>query len=81
MLVTLLITGAVVDLSNYGGRSDQPLAVALPTAMLLPLVLSYVLANVGSTLCRTERMKLDEALAREIAEESRKTAASNPPEG
>lgn len=68
MLVTLLITGAVADLSNYGGRSDQPLAVSLPTAMLLPLVLSYVLLNAGSTLCRTERMKLDEALAREIAD-------------
>lgn len=73
MLVTLMITGAIFDRSSYVGRTGQPLTLGLPTAMFVPLVLSFILANVGATLCRTERMKLDEALAREIAEAQKGT--------
>ncbi|MCC6360980.1 MAG: hypothetical protein IT450_19750 [Phycisphaerales bacterium] len=64
MLVTLMIVGAVAEISSGDVGSGPPLALVAPTVLILPLVLSFVLANVGSTLCRTERMKLDEALAR-----------------
>lgn len=73
MLVALIVAGLVVDFSDYGGRSMEPLSLGLPSVLFVPLVLSYILANVGATLCRTERMKLDEALAREIAESANST--------
>ncbi|MCC6359117.1 MAG: hypothetical protein IT450_10250 [Phycisphaerales bacterium] len=77
MLATLMITGAAIEISSGDAGAGPPLGLVHPTVLVVPLVLSFILANIGSTLCRTERMKLDEALAREISEASSNAGRSD----